>query len=392
MKKPIKVIVIFGTRPEAVKMAPVVQALQADPAFNCVVAVSAQHREMLDQVLELFCIVPNYDLDIMRHGQTLTDVTTRVLYGFQDIIKAEKPAVVLVHGDTTTAFSGALAAFYQQVPVGHVEAGLRTFDRYDPFPEEMNRRLVDALATWHYAPTLTNRDNLLAERIAESSIYVTGNTVIEALRSVARRGYVFTDPKLQEIANLPGRMLLVTTHRRENLSAGKLGGIYDALRNILTSFPDTRLVFPVHKNPAVREQVYRALEEQPRVHLIEPTAYGDFVNLMARAHLLLTDSGGVQEEGPALGKPVLVLRETTERPEGVLAGTLRKVGTHPEKIVTVASELLSQQSAYEQMAQARNPYGDGAAAQRIVAALKHACLGGSRPTSWQVGEVGESGA
>lgn len=381
---PLKVIVAFGTRPEAVKMAPVVHALQQDANFNCIVAVTAQHREMLDQVLALFHIKPHYDLNIMRHGQSLTDVTNRVLQGMGDIIGAEKPAAVLVHGDTTTAFASALAAFYQQVPVGHVEAGLRTFDSYDPFPEEMNRRLVDSLSTWHYAPTLVNKENLLAERVRPAGIYVTGNTVIEALRSVARPDYVFADPQLAAVAQLSGRMLLVTTHRRENLSAGRMSGIYAALGAILAAHPDTHIVFPVHKNPAVRALVQEALGGLERVHLIEPAAYPDFTNLMARAHLILTDSGGLQEEGPALGKPVLVLRSTTERPEGVAAGTLLKVGTAAADIVAAAGRLLDDNQAYTRMAQACNPYGDGQAARRIADALKHACLGGARPTDWAI--------
>ncbi len=392
MDAPLKVMVAFGTRPEAVKMAPVVQALQRDPAFACVVAVSAQHREMLDQVLALFHLHPQYDLNIMQHGQSLTDVTTRVLRGMEEIIQTEKPAAVLVHGDTATAFATALAAFYQQTPVGHVEAGLRTFAPYDPFPEEMNRRLVDTVASWHYAPTPANRDNLLAEHIGAEQIYVTGNTVIEALRSVVRRDYVFSDPQLAQVAQLPGRMLLVTTHRRENLAAGRMSGIYAAFRQILAAHPEARIVFPVHKNPAVRALVQEALEGLERVHLIEPSAYADFINLMARCFLVLTDSGGLQEEAPALGKPVLVLRETTERPEGVAAGTVRKVGTRAADIVAAAGELLDDPAAYARMAGAVNPYGDGQAARRIVQALKHACLGEVPPASWMPQSTGKLSA
>ncbi len=362
-----KVMTVFGTRPEAIKMAPVVLALRDSPCQSCVV-VTAQHREMLDQVLDLFAIAPDHDLDIMQHGQSLTDITVRVVSGLEPVLAAEKPDVVLVHGDTTTAFTAGLAAFYQQIPVGHVEAGLRTDNHYDPFPEEMNRRLVDRLAAVHFAPTQAAKENLLRENTPASSIYVTGNTVIDALLSVVRPDYQFRDPQLAEITALPQRILLVTTHRRENLGE-RMAGIFRALRQILRDFPDTVVVFPMHKNPAVRDLAQQELGGLQRVHLIEPPEYEEFANLMNQAYLVLTDSGGIQEEAPALGKPVLVLRETTERPEGVAAGTLRKVGTAPADIVEAASELLTSQQAYEAMAKTANPYGDGKAAKRIVDVL-----------------------
>jgi UDP-N-acetylglucosamine 2-epimerase (non-hydrolysing) len=363
-----KVMVVFGTRPEAIKMAPVVRALHDAPLRSSVV-VTGQHRDMLDQVLQLFAITPDHDLDIMRHGQTLTDITVRVISGLEKVLQQERPDVVLVHGDTTTALAGALAAFYQRIPVGHVEAGLRTEHVYDPFPEEMNRRLIDRVAEMHFAPTQTAKQNLLRENVPCSSVFVTGNTVIDALLSVVRPDYRFRDAHLAKIAALPERVLLVTTHRRENVGE-RMVSVFRALREILSRFPDTRVVFPVHKNPAVRTLVRQELGELERVHLIEPPEYEEFAHLMSRAFLVLTDSGGIQEEAPALGKPVLVLRETTERPEGIAAGTLRKVGTATATIVAAASELLSDSCAYACMAQTANPYGDGRAAQRIVEVLQ----------------------
>lgn len=382
----LKVMAVFGTRPEAIKMAPVVRALRHS-SFRCNVVVTAQHREMLDQVLDLFEIVPDHDLNIMRHGQSLTDITVRVVSGLEPVLQAEQPDTVLVHGDTTTALAASLAAFYRQIPVGHVEAGLRTADRYDPFPEEMNRRLVDTLADMHFAPTTAAMQNLLAENVPASRAFVTGNTVIDALLSVVRHGYRFRDPRLARLAEMPGRVLLVTTHRRENLGE-RMVGIYSALRKIISDFRDTRVVFPMHKNPAVRSLVEEELGGLERVHLIEPPEYEEFANLMNKAYLVLTDSGGIQEEAPALGKPVLVLRETTERPEGVAAGTLRKVGTATADIVAAASELLSDSSAYERMARAANPYGDGRASERIVAALEHLLLGKRLPR-WNDAATGE---
>jgi len=387
-QSPCRVLLVFGTRPEAVKMAPLVQVLSNDPAFDCRVAVTAQHREMLGQVLRLFAIKPHYDLDIMRPQQSLEDITVKILQGISGILAKEAPRVVLVHGDTSTAFATTLAAFYRQIDVGHVEAGLRTGKHYDPFPEEMNRRLVDAMATWHFAPTATNRENLLAENIKASGIFVTGNTVIEALRSAVNPQHIFHDAQLNAVVRSPGRMLLVTTHRRENIAAGRMPGLYRALRRILELFPDTRVVFAVHKNPAVRSIVEAELSGLERLHLIEPPDYADFINLEARAHLILTDSGGLQEEGPALGKPVLVLRETTERPEGVAAGVLRLVGTATENVVAAAAELLSDEAAYNRMARAINPYGDGLAAIRIRDALKYAYMNGERPADFSI--VGEA--
>lgn len=362
-----KVMTIFGTRPEAIKMAPVVRALQRHAEFDVAVAVTAQHREMLDQVLRLFAIAPDYDLDIMAPGQTLYDVTTRALLGLRDVLRAARPDIVLVHGDTTTTFVGALASFYEQIPVGHVEAGLRTGDIYSPYPEEMNRRLTGTLARWHFAPTTVARDNLLAESIPAERIFVTGNTVIDALLTAVNPDYRLTIPELAEPdPNL--RTVLVTTHRRENLGE-PLRRVYRALRRLVTDLPDIRLVFPMHKNPAVRQAVREELGGAPRVHLIEPLDYEPFANLMAQSTLVLTDSGGIQEEAPGLGKPVLVLRDTTERPEAVAAGTVRLVGTDENRVYTEAKRLLTDAQAYATMSEAANPYGDGKAAEYIAEIL-----------------------
>lgn len=376
-----KIMTVFGTRPEAIKMAPVVRALQKS-RFACCVAVTAQHREMLDQVLTLFDIHPDYDLNIMQHGQTLSDVTVRVIKGLEPVLQKEKPAAVLVHGDTTTAFAAALAAFYQQIPVGHVEAGLRTANRYDPFPEEMNRRLVDTVSDYFFAPTNQAAVNLQAENKAQGNLFITGNTVIDALLSVVRPDYRFRDPVLADLAANTGRILLVTTHRRENLG-DRMAGIYRALRRIIAAHPDTHIVFSLHKNPVVRSLVYHELGGLERIHLVEPPEYEEFANLMQRSHLVLTDSGGIQEEAPALGKPVLVLRETTERPEGVAAGTLWRVGTAEDDVFAAADTLLNDDATYRRMAAARNPYGDGRASERIVAALEHIVWGNPCPPNWQ---------
>ncbi|MDI6711437.1 MAG: UDP-N-acetylglucosamine 2-epimerase (non-hydrolyzing) [Bacillota bacterium] len=358
-----KILVVFGTRPEAIKMAPVVLALKQAPHFDCRVAVTAQHREMLDQVLDLFGIVPDHDLDIMRDRQSLFDITTRALDGLRRVLELENPDMVLVHGDTTTTFCGALAAFYRQIPVGHVEAGLRTRNKFSPFPEEINRHLTGVLADLHFAPTRRAWDNLLREGVDESAILVTGNTVIDALlATVARLG---PDPEPAP----PGRTLLVTTHRRENLGA-PLREVYRALAALVRRYPDVRVVFPVHRNPAVREAVQAELGGLPRVTLTEPLAYLDFVRELRRCHIVLTDSGGLQEEAPSLGKPVLVLRGTTERPEAVEAGTVRLVGTAYDAVYGAAVELLEDDAAYRRMAEAVNPYGDGRAAGRIMAALE----------------------
>ncbi len=367
MKKQRAVMVVFGTRPEAIKMAPVVKALQSAPGICCRVVVTAQHREMLDQVLNLFRIVPDVDLNLMKQGQTLTEITTRALNGLYEVIQKERPDLVLVHGDTTTTFAAALAAFYAQIPIGHLEAGLRTGNKYSPFPEEMNRKLAGALADIHFAPTETARENLLREGVAPERIVVTGNTVIDALLATVRPDYEFANSELKGIlaAEAGRRMILVTTHRRENLGE-PMRQIYQALNTTLKEFPDSYVLFPVHKNPKVRETVNAVLGGHPRVHLIEPLDYEPFVNLMAEAYLLLTDSGGIQEEAPSLGKPVLVVRDTTERPEALTAGTVALAGISYDGVLQALRILLANQAAYSKMAQALNPYGDGRAAVRIV--------------------------
>ena len=375
----IKVMSIFGTRPEAIKMAPVVMELARHPEeIETQTLVTAQHREMLDQVLHLFHIVPDYDLNIMAAGQTLFDITTRAMQGINEVFQKDRPDLVLVHGDTTTTFAGALAAFYHQIPVGHVEAGLRTHDIYSPFPEEMNRRLTGGIATLHFAPTPTAHDNLAAEGVPERRIFVTGNTVIDALHHTVRPNYVLP-PELSQVDFEHHRVLLVTTHRRENLGE-PMRHVYKALKELVEELPDIEAVFPMHKNPKVREVAREELGGLDRVHLIDPLDYEPFANLMARSHLILTDSGGVQEEAPALGKPVLVLRNTTERPEAVEAGTVRLVGTDKERVYREAKELLTDNAAYQRMSGACNPYGDGEAARRIIQAiLYHAGLSHEKP-------------
>ena len=357
-----KVMVVFGTRPEAIKMAPVVKALEAVPVLETVVCVTAQHREMLDQVLKLFGIVPRYDLDVMKERQDLFDIATSVLNGFREVLLKESPDLVLVHGDTSTTFFGALSAYYLQIPVGHVEAGLRTRNKYSPFPEEVNRTLTGQLADLHFAPTEWSRSNLLAESVPPERIWVTGNTVIDALLQTVNPEHVFT-PELAEV-DFSRRILLVTTHRRENWGE-KLTQVYLALLDILESFSDTLVVFPVHMNPVVREPAYRLLGNHPRVKLVEPLEYADFANLINRSYLVLSDSGGLQEEAPSLGKPVLVLRDTTERPEAVEAGTVKLVGTSREVIRETAGRLLADRGEYDKMARTANPYGDGKASLRI---------------------------
>ncbi|SFG86996.1 UDP-N-acetylglucosamine 2-epimerase (non-hydrolysing) [Desulfotomaculum arcticum] len=364
-----KVLVVFGTRPEAIKMAPLVQLLQRDEQLDCRVAVTAQHREMLDQVLRLFNIVPDHDLNIMRSGQTLFDITGRALAGLQKVLELEKPDLVLVHGDTTTTFVAALAAYYMQIPVGHVEAGLRTGNKYSPYPEEMNRRLTGALAELNFAPTVKARANLLREGVNPDSIFVTGNTVIDALMATVRPDYRFNDPLLNRLLAEEGRIILMTTHRRENLGA-PMRDIYLALRDTLDNYPDIRVIFPVHKNPAVRQVVQEVLGGNDRVHLVEPLDYEPHINLMSRCYLVLTDSGGMQEEAPALGKPVLVLRNTTERPEAVDAGTVILVGTDRQTVREETGRLLSDAGHYRSMSEAINPYGDGRACGRIAQAIK----------------------
>lgn len=366
--KRIKVMTVFGTRPEAIKMAPLVKLMKENGHIETVVCVTAQHREMLDQVLGLFDIVPDFDLDIMRDRQTLTGVTVRALEGVGNVLDEVKPDAVLVHGDTTTTFAGSLAGFYRQIRVGHVEAGLRTFDRYSPFPEEINRKLTGALADMHFAPTAGAKANLLREGVPENSIVVTGNTVIDALLQVARSGYIFTQPLLKDMDFESKRVILLTCHRRENL--GKpMEEIFKAVRDIVSAYRDVEVVYPVHKNPAVLDAARSILGERKRIHLIEPLDYLPFANLMAKCHLVMTDSGGIQEEAPSLGKPVLVLREVTERPEAVKAGTVKLAGVKRAEVVKVASQLLEDDSEYSKMAHAVNPYGDGTASRRIVDAL-----------------------
>ena len=361
----LKVMTIFGTRPEAIKMAPVILELFKFPEqIETVVTVTAQHREMLDQVLKLFRIQPNFDLNIMSAGQTLFDITSRALLGLNAILEQIKPNIVLVHGDTTTTFTGALAAYYHQIKVGHVEAGLRTKNKYSPYPEEMNRKLTGALTDLHFAPTETAKNNLLAEGVDAEKIFVTGNTVIDALYKIVDNNFKFSG-ELEKINTTNKRIILVTTHRRENLGE-PLRQVYKALKKIVEEFPDVEIIFPVHKNPKVREVVNAELGNLAQVNLIEPLDYEPFANLMNRATLILTDSGGIQEEAPSLGKPVLVLRDTTERPEAVEAGTVKLIGTEMEKVYSAAKILLTDENEYKKMAAAQNPYGDGHAAERIV--------------------------
>lgn len=368
MGKKIKVLSIFGTRPEAIKMAPVIKELESHP--DCIenrVVVTAQHREMLDQVLRVFSLRPDYDLSVMRPGQDLFDITEAVLRGLKEALAREDPDLVLVQGDTTSTFAGALAAFYCRIPVGHVEAGLRTYEKYAPFPEEINRVLTTHLSDLHFAPTATARDALLREGIAGERIFVTGNPVIDALRLAVKIPFRL-GPGLERPFRENARVILLTTHRRENLGE-PLRGVYLALRRLLERFHDLAVVFPVHKNPAVRREVERVLKGVERVYLTEPLDYLPFINVMRRACLVLTDSGGIQEEAPALGKPVLVLRHVTERPEAVAAGTAKLVGTDPERVEAEVSRLLEDDEAYREMAEAVNPYGDGKAAERIVQAI-----------------------
>lgn len=366
---PIKVMAICGTRPDAVKTAPVIHELRKFPdKVNLVVAVTGQHREMLHQVLDVFHIKPEYDLDIMRPKQTLAEITTRALQGLEEIILKEQPNIILAQGDTTTTFVAGLAAFYNKVAVGHIEAGLRTDNKYDPFPEEMNRRLTTVLADLHFAPTPAARKNLISEGVPAGRIHVTGNTVIDALLSVAGRPWTFDDAFLSTVGMNDRRMILVTAHRRENWGE-PMSRICEAIKRIVAEFGDIEVVFAVHRNPVVRETVYPALEGVERIHLIEPPDYVPFVHLLKRAHLVLTDSGGVQEEAPSLGKPVLVMRNTTERPEGVEAGTAKLIGTETDKIFGATAKLLSDGNAYNAMAKAVNPYGDGSASERIREAL-----------------------
>lgn len=367
MKK-IKVMTVFGTRPEAIKMAPLIKTLEKYDQIESVVCVTAQHREMLDQVLEIFEIKPDYDLDIMQKRQTLTDITTRAMERLYGVFNEARPDIVLVHGDTTTTFAAALAAFYSKLRVGHVEAGLRTYDKYFPYPEEMNRKLTGAIADLHFAPTVSNKENLLKENIKEENIFITGNTVIDAISSTVSDDYVFSDEFLRGYSFSDKRVILVTAHRRENFGE-PFENIFTALRRLADDFDDIEIIYPVHLNPVVREPAGRILGNHDRIHLIEPLNVQDMHNLMARSYLIMTDSGGLQEEAPSLGKPVLVLRNETERPEAVKAGTVKIAGTKTEKIYDEAYLLLTDTKEYEKMSKAINPYGDGKASVRIAEAL-----------------------
>lgn len=367
MKK-LKVMPIFGTRPDAVKMAPLVKELQNCRDIDTVVCVTAQHRQMLDQVLDIFRIKPEHDLDIMLERQTLEQITARTLDGLSSVFDNEKPDIVLVHGDTSTCFVASLAAFYKKIPVGHVEAGLRTFDKYSPYPEEMNRKLTGALADLHFAPTCANRSNLLNEGIRPEKIYVTGNTVIDAMKTTVRKDYAFQSEALRSIDMKGKRIIAVTAHRRENLGE-PLEQICMAIKDIAGNYEDVSIIYAVHLNPAVRETAFRILGNSPRIHLIDPLDVQDMHNLMDRSCIVMTDSGGLQEEAPSLGKPVLVLRKETERPEAVTAGTVKLAGVDRDNIRLLAAQLLDDPIEYEKMAKAVNPYGDGNASERIVKAL-----------------------
>ncbi|WP_419955627.1 non-hydrolyzing UDP-N-acetylglucosamine 2-epimerase [Neobacillus niacini] len=379
MNNQIKVMTVFGTRPEAIKMAPLVKELaKQNDKIKSIVTVTAQHREMLDQVLKIFQIQPDYDLNIMKDRQSLIDVTTRSLEGLNKVFQEVKPDIVLVHGDTTTTFVASLAAFYNSIPIGHVEAGLRTGNKYSPYPEEMNRQLTGVLADLHFSPTTQSKENLLVENKREDSIFVTGNTAIDALKTTVKDQY--SHPVLDNLGS--DRLVLMTAHRRENL--GKpMENMFNAIRRLVEKHEDIQVVYPVHMNPVVREIANRVLGENNRIHLIEPLDVIDFHNFASRAYLILTDSGGVQEEAPSLGVPVLVLRDTTERPEGVTAGTLKLAGTDEETIYKLADELLSDKEAHDQMSKASNPYGDGHASERIVKAIMyHFNLTNEKPTDF----------
>lgn len=364
----IRVMTIFGTRPEAIKMAPLVQELQSREGIESICCVTAQHREMLDSVLHIFHIQPDYDLNIMEPRQTLSTITTKCLLGMEEVFQKARPDLVLVHGDTSTTFAGALAAFYHQIKVGHVEAGLRTWDKYSPFPEEMNRKLVGDIADLHFAPTVANRANLEREDIKEG-VFITGNTVIDALKTTVVKDFHFSTDLLNHLDYAGKKVILVTCHRRENYGE-PMAHIMTALRRLAEDFSDVELVYPVHLSPVVREAAAKYLSGHPRIHLIDPLDVQEMHNLMARAYLVMTDSGGLQEEAPALGRPVLVLRRETERPEAITAGTVKLAGTEEETVYQMAAELLRDQSAYAAMAHAVNPYGDGFACHRIVDAIE----------------------
>lgn len=365
--KRIKVLSIFGTRPEAIKMCPLIKAMEECEKIESVVCVTGQHRQMLDQVLEIFDVKPDFDLELMKDRQTLTTITTGVLQSLEELMPKIQPDLVLVHGDTTTSSSAALAAFYQKIPVGHVEAGLRTFDIYSPYPEEMNRKIISQIAELYFAPTENNKDNLFCENI-RNNVFVTGNTVIDAFQYTVKDGYQFKDEILRTVTMAGMRTILMTAHRRENLGE-PLENICKAVKRIVEENQDVQVIYPVHLNPAVRDTVYQILSDVERVYLTDPIDVEDMHNAMARSYMLMTDSGGLQEEGPHFGLPVLVLRTETERPEAVEAGTVAMAGIHEENIYTLASELLHREEAYQKMARAVNPYGDGHASERIIKAI-----------------------
>lgn len=374
MTKPIKVMTVFGTRPEAIKMAPIILEMQQRPAeFTPITAVTAQHREMLDQVLDIFKIKPDYDLNIMRPKQSLSQITTRVLTKLDAVIEDAQPDIVLVHGDTTTTFAASVSAFYHQTMLGHVEAGLRTWDKYSPYPEEMNRQLTDVLSDLYFAPTQLSRQNLLKQAHADSHIFVTGNTAIDALKQTVDADYHHA---VLDQVDPNRRLILLTMHRRENQGA-PMHAVLKAVRRVVEAHPDVEVIYPVHLSPAVQSVAHEELDGMDRIHLIDPLDVIDFHNIAARSFLIMTDSGGVQEEAPSLNKPVLVLRDSTERPEGVENGTLKLVGTDPERVTTAMESLLSDQAAYDRMAKAENPYGDGHASERILAAIQAAINGGN---------------
>jgi UDP-N-acetylglucosamine 2-epimerase (non-hydrolysing) len=366
--KKLKVMPIFGTRPEAIKMAPLILELKKRAAeFETVVTVTAQHREMLDQVLEIFEITPDYDLDVMQPDQTITTITTNVMNRLEQVIQAEKPDIILVHGDTTTTFAASLAAFYNKTAIGHVEAGLRTWNKYSPYPEEMNRQLTDVLSDLYFAPTLQSKENLLQENHPLEQVYVTGNTAIDALKQTVAQDY---QHDILEKVDFSKKVILVTMHRREN--QGKpMEQVFKAMKDVVAKHPDTEIIYPVHLSPTVQKLAHAAFDGVERVHLIDPLDVVDFHNLAARSHFIMSDSGGVQEEAPSLGKPVLVLRDTTERPEGITAGTLKLVGTEYENVKREMTALLEDENQYQQMAQAKNPYGDGQASRRILDAIAY---------------------
>ena len=362
------VLTVFGTRPEAIKMCPLVKELDRRPGLNSLCCVTAQHREMLDSVLDIFGRKADFDLDIMEPRQTLSTITSKCLLGMEGVLEQVKPDLVLVHGDTSTTFSGALAAFYHRIPVGHVEAGLRTYDKWSPYPEEMNRRMVGAIADLHFCPTAANRDNLARENITRG-VFLTGNTVIDALQTTVKEHFTFREDILNRLDHVDRKIILVTCHRRENYGQ-PMASIMTALRRLADAFPDTELVYPVHLSPVVQEAAHRHLDGHPRIHLIAPLSVDEMHNLMARCYLVMTDSGGLQEEAPALGKPVLVLRKETERPEAVRAGTVRLAGVEEEAVFSQAARLLTDPAAYAAMAHAVNPYGDGQACRRIADAVE----------------------